>query len=104
MNDGVSPQIVFFADQCYEEAKHRLNNLLDALVIDMKTRPQPQTDSLSWAASTLVMMGKLQNPPNPEYAAHAVEVWQAAIYQIARQRLAAERAAELARKHLQGEP
>ncbi len=95
--DEVPPQFTALADQGYAQACERLNGLVSQLAANMRSRPE-QGDAVPWAASVVMMMQSL-NQAALEAAAHPelsgsmvspalVEVWQAAIYQLARQQVA----------------
>ena len=86
---GMSPvpaQIVFESDQGYAHAQERLNDFLVTLVKNLKERPK-KVDAVPWAASVELMLVYLRNDPDGEYTRRVVELWQAAMYQLARKKM-----------------
>ncbi len=83
-SDEVPAQFIFAADQSYAQAQERLNELVSQLARDMQDRPN-QSDSAPWAVSVLMMM-KTQDTGG-SLAPTLLEVWQAALYRLARQQL-----------------
>lgn len=83
MTEGIPAQFVFAADQGYEQAKGRLDDFITTLVGDMEKRPDTG-DAISWASSVMFLY---QNNAEKgvEIPTPLLEVWQAALYRLARQ-------------------
>lgn len=86
MTEDIPAQFVFAADQSYEQAKGRLNDFITTLVGDMEKRPD-SGDAISWAAS-VVFIHQTHAEKGMEIPTGILEVWQAALYRLARQELA----------------
>lgn len=91
---GSKPELpahmIQFADQRYAAASELLSKLIDALVEDMRARPDDSSDAVPWAMVVSQIAG-VQREQDYAVSEQAIEVWQAALYKLARQRVNAQR-------------
>jgi len=78
----IPARLVFVADQTYAMAEQRLDQLLEQLVDDMRSRPQ-RTDAVPWKAAVNHTMSILRNA-DQQSVQQMLEIWIAAIYRLAR--------------------